>query len=159
MNDKKRMLQMDSSDLTARVDWANLWQSGVRAIFFYDGVCGLCHHAVRFWMKRDVNRRIRYAPVQGAVYRAIFGTKPAGAMVVIQITERGCGRVLDKSDAILELMRLLPFPWSMGGIVGVIPRLVRDLFYRGLAAGRYRLFGKYLTCSIPERAEKELFLP
>ena len=50
-------------------------------------------------------------------------------------------RVYDKSNAILKILKELPFPWSLSYLpIIVIPKRVRDYIYELIARNRYRWF-------------------
>jgi predicted DCC family thiol-disulfide oxidoreductase YuxK len=40
----------------------------------------------------------------------------------------------------------------------VVPRAVRDLVYRFVATNRYRVFGKYDACMLPDPNQRSRFL-
>lgn len=136
-----------------------LWKEGVRAVLFFDGTCGLCDRAVQFFITRDWRRRLRYAPLQGETFRRIFGEGTHDCMIVITLSRDGLDAVCRRSDAAIEASRLLGFPWRCSVLLKLIPRFIRDTWYRLIAALRYRFFGKYLTCRIPAAGEARLFLP
>ena len=64
-------------------------------------------------------------------------------------------RVYDKSNAILKILKELPFPWSLSYLpIIVIPKRVRDYIYELIARNRYRWFGIRNECSIPNKKKK-----
>ena len=136
-----------------------LWQDGVRAVVFFDGTCGLCDHAVRFLMARDLRRKLRYSPLQGELYRRLFGEDKHDCMVVITLKRHGLDAVFRRSDAAIEAVRPLGFPWRFSVLFKLIPRFIRDTVYRFVAFIRYWVFGKYIACRVPEAGDRALFLP
>ena len=78
---------------------------------------------------------------------------------VVENYEQANERVLNRSNAILRAARELGGVWSMAAKVGrIVPRPLRDLFYRFVATNRYRVFGKYETCMLPEPRHRTKFL-
>lgn len=67
-------------------------------------------------------------------------------------------RVLAKSDAILLLARELGGVWRLGEVGKLIPRFLRDKLYELVARNRYRVFGKYDACMLPEPRHRQKFL-
>jgi predicted DCC family thiol-disulfide oxidoreductase YuxK len=111
---------------------------------FYDGSCGLCHRAVRFVIARDQEgRRFRYAPLHGTTFAALVSEERRVGLPdsVVVLTEDG--RLLIRSDAFIHILRRLGGFWRfVAGIVGVIPRAIRDGMYDFIARVRYRMFGR-----------------
>lgn len=122
-------------------------------IILYDGVCIFCSHWVRFVIKRDCEARFRFTPIQsnyGARLAQTFGIDPddpdTNAIV------HG-GVVYFKSDAALTVLSYLPgWRWTRG--LFAVPKPLRDAVYNVVARNRYRIFGKYEACFLPDTAFK-----
>lgn len=128
-------------------------------IVLYDGVCGLCSRAVRFLIKRDRDRALVYAPLQGdtaAALRAKHPEIPANLDTIVFIEEDG--RVFLRSKAFLHVSRYLTRPWRWGYHFRWMPAFLLDLGYRLIARVRYRIFGKKEQCDLPAPEERALFL-
>lgn len=67
-------------------------------------------------------------------------------------------RAYVRSDAALEVVRRLGFPWSLLAVFKVVPRPIRDVVYDWIARHRYRWFGRSETCWMPRAEWKERFL-
>ena len=69
--------------------------------------------------------------------------------------------LLTQGDAALYLARALGGLWAVLGFLGrILPRTIRNLLYGGVAARRYRWFGKRdETCPLMTPDQRELFLP
>jgi predicted DCC family thiol-disulfide oxidoreductase YuxK len=127
-------------------------------IVLYDGVCGLCNRAVKFLVKRDHARALRYAPLQGdtaAALRARFPQIPDNLSSVVYIDG---DRVFLRSKAFLHVSKHLTRPWRWGYWFRWMPAFLLDLGYRLVARVRYRIWGKHETCEIPTPNERALFL-
>jgi predicted DCC family thiol-disulfide oxidoreductase YuxK len=133
-------------------------------IVLYDGVCGLCNRLVQFLLKHDKHDRLRFASLQSDFAARVLtrhGIDPEDldTLHVIENYERADERVLDRSDAILRSGYELGGLWTIGAQLGkVIPRPLRDLCYRLVARNRYRVFGKFETCMLPEPDHRRKFL-
>jgi predicted DCC family thiol-disulfide oxidoreductase YuxK len=127
-------------------------------IVLYDGVCGLCSAAVKFLVKRDRDRALRYAPLQGetaAQLRALHPRIPENLETVVFVEN---GRVHLRSKAFLHVSRYLTRPWRWGYWFRWMPAFLLDLGYRLIARIRYRIWGKKDQCEIPAPEERALFL-
>lgn len=133
-------------------------------IVFYDGVCGLCNRLVQFLLKRDSNDRLRFASLQSDFASKVLGRhgidpRDLNTLHVVENYEQPDERVLNRSDAILRAARELGGWWSVAAKLGsMVPRPLRNLFYKFVASNRYRVFGKYETCMLPEPPHRAKFL-
>ena len=138
--------------------------SGENPIILYDGVCGLCNRLVQFLLKHDKRSRLRFASLQSdfaakVLQRHGIDPKDLDTLHVIENYEQRDERVLQRSDAILRAGRELGGFWSASAAVAkVIPRALRDAIYRFVARNRYRVFGKYDTCMLPDPNQRSRFL-
>jgi len=117
-------------------------------VILYDGVCIFCSRWVRFVAARDTAKRLRFTPIQseyGARLALTFGIDPddpdTNAVVL-------GGEVFMKSDAALTVLSQLP-GWGWVRAVFVVPKPSRDFIYSLVARNRYRIFGKYDACFVP----------
>ena len=132
-------------------------------IVLYDGVCGLCNRLTQFLLKHDRHDRLRYASLQSefaAVILTRHGKDPSDldTVYVVQAYQEANEKLLARSDAILSLAQGLGGIWSLGGLLKVLPRFFRDWIYNLVARNRYRVFGKYESCMMPEAKHRGKFL-
>ena len=133
-------------------------------ILFYDGVCGLCNSMVQFLLKRDRQGRLRYASLQSdfaakVLHRHGIDPNDLDTLHVVENYDQPNERVLQRSDAVLRAGRELGGLWGvLATIVKIIPRPLRDIAYRFVAQNRYRVFGKYETCMLPDPDQRSRFL-
>jgi len=67
--------------------------------------------------------------------------------------------LLQRSDAVLRAGRELGGHWSvLAAIAKIVPRPLRDVAYRFVAQNRYRVFGKYESCMLPDPSQRGRFL-
>ncbi len=128
-------------------------------IVLYDGVCGLCSRTVRWLIRRDRDRQLFFAPLQGetaARLRERFPKIPETLESVVLVDR---DRVYLRSKAFLYGARFLTRPWRWGWYVRWLPAFLLDLLYRLVARLRYRVWGKKETCEIPAPDERARFLP
>ena len=118
-------------------------------VILYDGVCVFCSRWLRFVATRDVNRRFRFTAIQspyGARLAQAFGIDPADPDTNAVIHG---GRVHLQSDAALTVLSTLP-GWRWARALFFVPKPLRDAVYRLIARNRYKIFGKYDACMVPD---------
>ena len=118
-------------------------------VILYDGVCVFCSRWVRFVAARDRERRFRFTAIQSP-----YGTRLARAYRIdpqdpdTNAVIHG-GVAYFKSDAALTVLGLLP-GWSWVRVLFAVPKSLRDAIYNLVARNRYRIFGKYEACFVPD---------
>ena len=133
-------------------------------IILYDGVCGLCNRLIQFLLKHDKEGRLRFASLQSDFAANVLGRHGIDAtdldtVHIVENYNQAGERVLQRSDAILRAGRELGGLWgASSSMARVVPRAFRDLVYRFVATNRYRVFGKYDTCMLPDSSERSRFL-
>ena len=138
--------------------------SGSNPIILYDGVCGLCNRLVQFLLKHDREGRLRFASLQSDFAEKVLGRHGLNAqdldtVHVVENYDQPAERVLQRSDAVLRAGRDLGGFWGASSSMGrLVPRPLRDLVYRFVAVNRYRVFGKYDSCMLPDINQRSRFL-
>jgi predicted DCC family thiol-disulfide oxidoreductase YuxK len=118
-------------------------------VILYDGVCVFCSRWVRFVATRDRARRFRFTAIQspyGTRLARAFGIDPDDPDTNAVIHG---GVAYFKSDAALTVLSNLP-GWGWTGAFRFVPRPLRDAVYNLVARNRYRIFGKYQECFVPD---------
>jgi predicted DCC family thiol-disulfide oxidoreductase YuxK len=118
-------------------------------VILYDGVCVFCSRWIRFVAARDLDHRFRFTAIQSS-----YGTRLAQAFDIdpddpdTNAVVHG-GVVYFKSDAALMVLSNLPgWRWARG--LRAVPKPLRDAVYNLVARNRYRIFGKYEECFVPD---------
>lgn len=132
-------------------------------IVLYDGVCGLCNQLVQFLLKRDHRDLFKFASLQSDAASQLLqrhGTDAVDLDTVYIVVDYGKSgeRLLSRSDAIIHLLQRLGGIWSFVAAGKILPKALRDSFYKFVATNRYRVFGKYDVCLMPEERFKHKFL-
>jgi len=128
-------------------------------IILFDGVCNLCNSMVQFTIKRDPNEKFKFASLQSESGQALlqkFGLSTRDFHSFVFISG---DKYFLRSSAALHVLKELGGIWKVMYIFILIPRPLRDLFYRIIAGNRYSLFGKSDTCMIPTPELQQRFLP
>jgi predicted DCC family thiol-disulfide oxidoreductase YuxK len=118
-------------------------------VILYDGVCVFCSRWVRFVATRDTERRFRFTAIQSA-----YGMRLAQAFKIDPddpdtnaVVHGGVAHF--KSDAVLMVLGSLP-GWRWTRALFAVPKPLRDGVYTLVARNRYRIFGKYEECFVPD---------
>lgn len=108
-----------------------------------------CSRWIRFIAARDKEARLRFTAIQSS-----YGTRLAQAFGIDPqdpdtnaVIHGGVARF--KSDAALTVLSLLP-GWEWTRVLRAVPRPLRDAVYNRIARNRYRIFGKYDACFVPD---------
>ena len=118
-------------------------------VILYDGVCVFCSRWVQFVIARDAPKRFRFTPIQSAYgirLAQAFGIDPADPDTNAVVHG---GRAHLKSDAALTVLSNLP-GWAWTRALFAVPKPLRDAVYSVVARNRYRIFGKYESCFLPD---------
>jgi predicted DCC family thiol-disulfide oxidoreductase YuxK len=118
-------------------------------VILYDGVCVFCSRWIRFVAVRDKERRFRFTAIQsdyGARLAQAFGIDPQAPDTNAVIHG---GVAYFKSDAALTVLGHLP-GWGWVSALRLFPNPLRDTVYNTIARNRYRIFGKYEECFVPD---------
>ncbi|TNE49826.1 MAG: thiol-disulfide oxidoreductase DCC family protein [Bacteroidetes bacterium] len=127
-------------------------------VLLFDGVCNLCNGSVQWILKRDRRGVFRYTALQSEAGQHLlrqYGLDPQVFNSVVLIAD---DRLFTRSDAALEVLRRLGWPWSPLAVLRLIPRPVRDAVYDWVARNRYRWFGRQDECWLPRPEWKDRFL-
>jgi predicted DCC family thiol-disulfide oxidoreductase YuxK len=133
-------------------------------IVLYDGVCGLCNRTVQFILKRDSRDRFRFATLQSEFARALLQKHGAVAdrlESTYLVLHQGLPseRVEACSTSVIGICRELGGVWgAVAMLLRLFPRGLRDWGYDLVARYRYRIFGKFDTCPLPEEKHRHKFL-
>ncbi len=127
--------------------------SNKKHILLFDGICNLCNTSVRFVNKRDKKNQFEYIALQSEEGKesAKKYKLPPETDSVILISKN---EVFLKSDAALEICRLLPRPWKWFVFFNLLPKKWRDGIYDWIAQNRYRWFGTDDRCEIPSSSKE-----
>jgi predicted DCC family thiol-disulfide oxidoreductase YuxK len=128
-----------------------------RPVLYFDGVCGLCNHAVDFILLRDKSERFLFAALQGDTAAQSLGRQPDDPMDTLVLVD-AMGKA-ERSTAALRIAWHLGGIWRLVALLRWVPSPLRDAAYDQLARVRYRLFGQKETCRMPTPGERARFLP
>jgi predicted DCC family thiol-disulfide oxidoreductase YuxK len=140
------------------------------AVVLFDGVCNFCDAWVNFVIERDPGAYFKFAPLQSEVGQKIAaenGLRSATTVIESSIDDTDPidsvilvedGKAFTHSTAALRIARRLDGLWPLAYALIVVPRPIRDFFYRLFARYRYRMFGKKDACMVPSPEVRGRFL-
>ena len=130
-------------------------EDGAYPVLYFDGECNLCNSSVQFILCHDRKGIFRFAQLQSAA----AGQLLAGQGITADSVVLGYkGKYYIKSDAVLQLCRLLGGRFKLLLAGYILPRFLRNRLYDFIAAHRYRWFGKSDHCMLPRPEWKERFI-
>lgn len=126
----------------------------------FDGFCVLCSATVKFLIKIDKNKLLKFTTLRSDPSRdnrnetGIETGQPASVIYIEN------GQVYTESEALVHLLKRLGGIWEMlSAILRIIPRKWRNYLYRLIAKNRYHIFGKKNQCFIPSGEYTDRFVP
>jgi predicted DCC family thiol-disulfide oxidoreductase YuxK len=128
------------------------------AVVIFDGECAFCNRWVDFLLRFDRHDVFRFAARQtesGASFMRQAGLPECGVGSIILAED---GVVLVRSSAVLRILALLGFPFSLAVFFRLIPSAPRDAIYEWFARNRLKWFGRLQACRLPSDAERHRFL-
>lgn len=128
------------------------------AIVLFDGVCNFCNSSVNFFIERDSKKYFKFAPLQSEIADELslkYGIDRENVDSIILVED---DKAYTYSTAALKITKNLDGIWSLGYVFIIVPKFIRDLFYKLIAKNRYKIFGKKDVCMIPTPELKERFL-
>lgn len=127
-------------------------------IILFDGVCILCNAWSRFIIKHDKTRNFKLCSVQSTEGQQIlkhFGFPTDYFETMLYVDGHS---YYEKSDAFLQIVSTLGYPWKIASIFGLLPLGLRNWAYDRIALNRYAIFGKYDQCLMPDPDHEGRFL-
>jgi predicted DCC family thiol-disulfide oxidoreductase YuxK len=122
-----------------------------KSIVLFDGECNFCNSTVLYIIKHDKKDKIGLASQQSEIgiklmKEAGFQNNQLNTIVLIKNKT-----AFIKTDALIEICKLLVgFP-KMFVLMKILPSKIRDYFYDIFSKHRYNLFGKKKECMMPTK--------
>lgn len=128
-------------------------------IILYDGVCVFCNKWVSFIIKNDKNKKFKFASIQSNFAKNILEEIGASRKCIDTIFVLKSDVFFTKfrasTYALYRVNKLFIFAYSLNFI---FPKIFLDFFYDLFGSNRYKIFGKYETCPLPDPKIKDRFL-
>ena len=124
-------------------------------IVIYDGECGFCNSSIRFILKQNPSKKLRFVAFQselGAQIRQAFEISE-GMESIIAVNKNGYST---KSKAIFQILNHVNSNWKYLKFLRFVPSLISDFVYTLIANNRYRI--QKNECPIPTAEERSFFI-
>jgi len=127
-------------------------------VIVFDSVCKLCNRWSRFIIANDKQCQIKLCATQsnaGIYLLESSGFSSEQPETMLYWKNGGC---FIRSEAFFELMADLGYPWKIVNIFRPFPLPLRDWLYDIVARNRYKVFGKYDRCRLPNADHADRYL-
>lgn len=133
-----------------------------RQVLLYDGLCGFCNTTVQFVLGHETSRTLMFAALQGTFAAGVIERHPELKSVDSLVWVEGEGaeeRFKVRSGAALRVAWYMGGFWKLVMILWLVPKPMRDFAYDQFAQRRFKLFGRYGSCPVPDKSVRARFLP
>ena len=121
-----------------------------RNLIVFDGECVLCSGFLRFMYQHDHTAFFEYATAQSAVGQRLYtemGLPTEDFKTNLVIAD---AVIYEQLDAFCSAMSHLKAPWRWFSVLRFLPKFLKNPFYDAIATNRYRIFGRYDQCTLPD---------
>jgi len=117
-------------------------------LLLYDGHCFLCSKSAKFVQHIDKKKKIGFLALQSSEAQKILVTQKHPLKDLDTVLLHYNNQLFKKSDAVLEVFRIIGGGWKLFLCFRIIPRPWRDVIYDFVARNRYRWFGRKESCDL-----------
>ena len=124
-------------------------------ILLYDGQCALCNKLVSFVLPRDKKDKFTFASLQskfGHNMLSKYGRDADELDTFYCVVNYGTAseKLLSRASGGLFVLSQLGGVYALANVLRIFPLPLLDAVYRVIARNRYKWFGRYDTCRMPE---------
>lgn len=126
----------------------------VNKLVFYDGDCGFCNSSVQFILNHK-KKPFYFSPLQSKTAEKILKSRNIQIHLdtIYYLKNK---RLYDRSSAALQISRGLKGGYPLLFGFYIIPKFLRDPFYKLIAKYRHKIRAGY--CMIPLKEDEQYFL-
>ncbi len=125
-------------------------------VIFFDDVCNLCNSSVQFIIRHDKKKQFLFAPLQSELGQEAIKQFPGKAPDSVVLFYKR--KFFVKSDATLNIAKLLDGGWKLCYAGIILPRFIRNGIYDFVSRNRYKWFGRKEACMIPTAELRARFI-
>jgi predicted DCC family thiol-disulfide oxidoreductase YuxK len=134
-----------------------------KSVLLYDGLCGFCDRLVGFLLRRDRQQIFHFAPLGGVFASNLLNRHPhlktVDSLVLVENSGLEHEVVWVRSEAVRRISRDLGGMWRIADLLlSIVPKWLQDSGYDIFARNRYRWFGRYDACRVPNSSALDRFL-
>lgn len=128
-------------------------------LIFYDGPCMLCNFWIQKLCRWDKKDRLQFTSLDSPFARDFFKKNPSKQLAVDSIVTWNTEQAYEtEAQAVFRILHSLGGLWKFFLLFRLFPSTWTNGLYRFVAARRYRWFGKYDHCPLPEKRYTHKFL-
>ncbi len=127
----------------------------IEQVIVFDGECGLCNRFVRFAVKIQPKREIKFMSSQSQPGESLLNelAQDLQPSTVLLISPNS---LLEKSGAVFSFLKQAKRPWCWLRIFQVLPKFISDGIYNFIAKNRHLIFKKSQSCSIDPKVQARI---
>ena len=124
-------------------------------IVVFDGVCVLCNRFFNWLIKNDKDEKFMYTNFQSDFSKKNnLKLKDINSVAVIKTN----GEKVYKVQAVYYILKKIDRYFIVQILLKLLPLFLTNICYDIIANFRYRIFGKYKTCIIPNENVRKNFI-
>ena len=124
-------------------------------IVVFDGVCVLCNRFFNWLIKNDKDEKFMYTNFQSDFSKKNnLKLKDINSVAVIKTN----GEKIYKVEAVYYILKKIDRYFIVQILLKLLPLFLTNICYDIIANFRYRIFGKYETCIIPNENVRKNFI-
>ena len=124
-------------------------------IVVFDGVCVLCNRFFNWLIKNDKDEKFMYTNFQSDFSKKNnLKLKDINSVAVIKTN----GEKIYKVQAVYYFLKKIDRYFIVRILLKLLPLFLTNICYDLIANFRYRIFGKYETCIIPNENVRKNFI-
>ena len=124
-------------------------------VIIYDGICVLCNKYIKWVLDKDKENLFLISNLQSKFTEEIFPElRKIDSVAVIKKN----GEIVQKSKAVNHILKSINRLILLRTILNILPLSISNFFYDIVAKSRYKVFGKYDSCQLPEPEYKSRFI-
>ena len=124
-------------------------------IIIYDGICVLCNKYIKWVLDKDKENLFLISNLQSKFTEEKFPElRKIDSVAVIKKN----GEIIQKSKAVNHILKSINRLILLRTILNILPLSISNFFYDIVAKSRYKVFGKYDSCQLPEPEYKSRFI-
>ena len=124
-------------------------------IIIYDGICVLCNKYIKWVLDKDKENLFLISNLQSKFTEEKF---PELIKIDSVAVIKKNGEIVQKSKAVNHILKSINRLILLRTILNILPLSISNLFYDIVAKSRYKVFGKYDSCQLPEPEYKSRFI-
>ena len=124
-------------------------------VIIYDGICVLCNKYIKWVLDKDKENLFLISNLQSKFTEEKFPElRKIDSVAVIKKN----GEIIQKSKAVNHILKSINRLILLRTILNILPLSISNFFYDIVAKSRYKVFGKYDSCQLPEPEYKSRFI-